>query len=66
MKTIVLTAALAATAAFALLPLSFEVTVSVLFGAGLFLLAAGDYSRRQRVLPVGQPIARIEKHALAA
>ena len=48
MKTLPILAAVAALAAFATLPLNFETTCSVLFGAGLAIIVYGDYARTIR------------------
>ncbi len=72
MKTIPALSLLAALSAFVLFaPLSFEVTVSVLFAAGLVGILAADYAHivrpaRLQIAPVVLAIQRRERLRLAA
>lgn len=74
MKTIPALSLLAALSAFVLfVPLSFEVVISVLFGAGLVGILAADYAHIVRVrpaplqlAPVVLAIQRTERLRLAA
>ncbi len=50
MKTLPLIALLSALVAFVLLPLSLEISGSLLFAAGLLCILMGDYSRPVRSL----------------
>jgi hypothetical protein len=50
MKTLLISALLAAAAAFAFSPISFEVAASVLFTLGLGAILTVDYARRAGVL----------------
>jgi hypothetical protein len=70
MKTLLPLSFIAAIFAFLIFPLSFEVAMSLLVGAGFATIAFSDYSRTSRVLPVataaGHAIARRERFGLAA
>ena len=70
MKTISTLALISAFAAFLLVPLSFEISVSLLFAAGFTAIALTDYARTMRPLRVSAPIpvttVRKEKFGLAA
>ena len=59
---------IAALAGFLFFPLSFEITISVLFAAGFAAIALSDYSRttRPRMIPVGVRSSRKERGGLAA
>ena len=70
MKTISTLALISAFAAFLLVPLSFEISVSLLFAAGFTAIALTDYARTMRPLRVPAAVAvmpaRKEKFGLAA
>jgi hypothetical protein len=61
---------LAATFAFLLLPLRFEITASILSAAGLMAIVVCDYSRSTRRVRVSAPVVAIperkERFGLAA
>lgn len=64
-------ASLAALAAFVLLPLSFEMTCSLLFGAGLAAIVYSDYARvirsgQMQYATAAVPAKRSERFGLAA
>jgi hypothetical protein len=70
MKTLSTLALISAFAAFLLVPLSFEISVSLLFAAGFTAIAFTDYARTMRSLRVPAPVpvtsVRKEKFGLAA
>jgi hypothetical protein len=70
MKTISVLALTAAFAAFPFVPLSFEISFSLLFAAGFATIALTDYARTMRPVRVPAPIevitTRKEKFGLAA
>lgn len=70
MKTFTPLAIIAAPLAFVLFPLSFEVSVSLAFGAGMAAIMLADYSRTSRrgLIPVRATAAssRKERFGLAA
>jgi hypothetical protein len=69
MKTLLALSALAALVAFVLVPISFEIAVSLLFAAGLTVIVAGDYGHVVRPLRLrSAPVAaqRSERFRLAA
>ena len=70
MKTISTLALIAAFAAFLLVPLRFEISVSLLFAVGFTAIALTDYARTLRPLRVSAPVEvttpRKERFGLAA
>ena len=71
MKTLPLLSTIAALVAFVLIQFSFEISVSILFGAGLVSLLIADYARvirphQPRLAVATARAQRIERYRLAA
>ena len=70
MKALIPLSFIAALFAFLIIPLSFEIAMSLLVSAGFLAITISDYSRSPRVLTVPTatpiPISRKERFGLAA